>query len=285
MIRLIISTFLIAFWILAPLGTTAAQEITWVTVEGSVPLSKKNQDKARQEALAAAERNAVIEALASRITLDNLLVNLRLAGTILGAIPYGKVVQKEILEEGPASIKTASSKKLKVYRVRIKAAVTPEEEENESGFQLNAALNQIIFKEGDELEIHLQSNRTCYFAVFNILEGNTIVQLLPNSRSTKNQLPANVNYTFPGEKERKDRLTLRLYLPKGKQAITEAIYVMALLKPFELTSMKVQDQSFNTYSGQRTFMKDVIRAAVTVPMSQRAEALLQYEVRKTGNGL
>lgn len=282
MIQLIIYAFSVVFWVLASLGTAAAQEeVTWVTVEGSAPLSKKNQEQARQQALATAELNAVAEALATQITVDNLLVNLRLAGTIMGAIPHGKVIKKEILEEGPVKAKSKPT----LYRIRIKAAVTPVEEETEGEFQLNAALNQTIFKEGDELEIHLQSNRTCYFAVFNILEGNTIVQLLPNSRSTQNKLPVNVNYTFPDKKERENRLTLRLYLPKGKQAVTEAIYVMALLKPFELTSMKVQDQGFNTYSGQRTFMKDVIRAAVTVPMSQRAEKLMQYEVRKTGNGL
>lgn len=282
-----INTFLVsavAFTLM--LGTIApcislAQEPTWVTVKGEAPLKTGEQDSARQFAIAAAERNAIIQVLATDVTVDTLLVNLRLSGSIIRAIPYGKVIRTKILEEGPASIpEGADTGNGEIYRVRIKAAVQRLFDKNDTSLQLEAGLNQTLFNDGDPLEIRIQSALPCYFAIFNILEGNTIVQLLPNNLSRDNRLAAGTQYIFPGKKEQKKNITLHVHLPEDKRAVTESIYILALPQPFELSSLEVQQHAFGIFKGRRTFMQDVIRAVVTTPFSQRAEKLIQYEIRK-----
>jgi hypothetical protein len=259
-----------------------AQEVIWVTVEGTSSLVAGNREKARIQAIEVAERNAVAAALTPRITLETLVVNLRLAGSIVGTIPYGKVVSKEIVEEGPVkpTKKDSATPDLR-YRVRIKAGVVQESGSADSSFYLDAAINQSVFKDGDELEIHIRSTRDAYLAIFNILEDNKVIRLLPNYLTPKSFLKADENYTFPGKEDRQKGLRLRLHLPENREMVTEGIYILALPHPFEPTAMDVQEGIFGVFNGQTAFMQDLIGEVVGIPLKSRAEALLQYEIRKT----
>jgi hypothetical protein len=264
----------------------SAQDVVQVTVEATAPLAAGDPTHARKQALETAERKAVAEALAPQITVETLLVNLRLAGTIAGAIPYGRIVTKQILEEGPVETqKGASIGQNPLYRVRISAGVVEETSGEDPSFHLDAALNQSIFKDGDELEIHVRATKDCYFTMFNIVEGDKIIRLLPNDLSKKNFLPADTHITFPGTDERRHGLRLQAYLPKHKQSTTESIYILALPHPFELGSIKTQEGIFGVYDGHTAFLKDLIREVVNIPLADRAETLLQYKIRKTGRGL
>lgn len=265
--------------------TLSAQDMVRVTVEATAPLANGDPMRARQQAMKTAERKAVAEALASGITVETLLVNLRLAGTIAGAIPYGKVVEKKILEEGPVrSPQKEGSGPDTCYRVRIEAGVAQETGKEDPSFHLDARLNQSTFKHGDDLEIHVRATKNCYFTMFNIVEGNKIIQLLPNALSKDNFLPAGANITFPGAEERRHGLELQVYLPKNKESATESIYILALPHPFELGTLKTQEGIFNVYNGQTAFFQDLIREVVSIPLASRAEALVQYEIRKPGRG-
>lgn len=259
-----------------------ASDLISVTVEATAPLIAGNMEKARDQAIKAAERNAVAEALAPRITVETLLVNLRLAGTIAGAIPYGRIANKQILEEGPVKTQQgASSGHEPLYRVRIKAGVMEEFSGEEPSFNINAALNRSVFKDGDELEIHVRATSDCYFAMFNILEGGKIIRLLPNALSKGNFLPADTPVTFPDAEERRHGLRLQVYLPKHKHSTTESIYILALPHPFELGSIKTQEGIYGVYDGRTAFLRDLIREVVNIPLSGRTEALMQYEIQKT----
>lgn len=264
----------------------SAQDVIWVTAEGRVPVSTDDTKKARDQAIAAAERNAVAEALASAISIETLLVNLRLSGSIVGAIPFGKVVSKVILEEGPVKLRSSgSTSQDTLYRVRLKAGVVRETGGEDPTFYLNAAINQSIFKDGDELEIHIRSTKDCYFAIFNILEDKKIIQLLPNQLSRKNFLANDESFTFPAAQDRKRGLKLLVHLPENKEAVTESIYILALSHPFEFKTIGAQEGIFGVYNGRTVFMKDLIREVVGIPLESRAEALMQYEIRKTNKGI
>jgi len=263
-----------------------ASDLIWVTAEGTAPLTTGYPEKARNQAMRTAERNAAAKALASGITVETLLVNLRLAGTIAGAIPYGKIVTKQILGEGPVKTQHGASTGQKpLYRVRIKAGVMEETSGEDPTFHLDAALNQSILKDGDELEIHVRATKNCYFAMFNIVDGDKIIRLLPNALSKRNFLPADTPVTFPGAEERRHGLRLQVYLPKHKQSTTESIYILALPQPFDLSSIKTQEGIFGVYDGHTAFLKDLIKEVVNIPLADRAEALMQYEIRKTGRSL
>jgi hypothetical protein len=259
----------------------AAKNIVWVTVEGTAPLATGEKPKARMQALKAAERKAVAEALAPGITVETLLVNLRLAGTIAGAIPYGRIVKREILEDGPVeSPQKTVARQGSLYRVRIKAGVVQETRGEDPAFHLETALNQSKLKDGDELVIRVRSTKDCYFAMFNIVEGDKIILLLPNRLSKRNFLKANTEATFPKEEERRHGLRLRVHLPENRDTAIESIYILALPQPFELGSIQTQEGIFGIYKGQTAFVKDLIREVVGIPLAGRAEALIQYEIGK-----
>lgn len=263
-----------------------ARELIWVTVEAQAPVVAGDATKARQQAIMAAERQAVVEALAKGISVETLLVNLRLSGSIVGAIPFGKVAEKKILEQG--LIKTAgsgSSEQDRRFHVRMKAGVARQTGAEDPTFHLNAAINQSVFKDGDELEIYLRSTKDCYFAIFNILENQKIIRLLPNVLSRKNFLSTNENFTFPDSNDRKKGLKLILHLPEHKTTTTESIYILALMRPFELKSIKAQEGIFGAFNGRTALMKDLIREVVGIPLENRAEALVQYEIRKIKKGI
>jgi hypothetical protein len=260
----------------------SAQVVVRVTVEGKAPVLEGNREKARNQAIQAAERNAVAQALASEITVDALLVNLRLSGSILGAIPYGKIVQKKILDEGLIKSTTGddAAGQGAVYRIRMRAGVVRETEGVDPSFYLDAGINQSVFKDGDTLEIHIRSTKNCYLFIFNILEGRKIIRLFPNSLTENNYLPADKKYIFPDSGAHKKGISLRVHLPENKETVTESIYILATLQPLKLKSVHAQEAIFGVFNGQTAVMQDLIREVANIPFVRRAEAFMQYEIQK-----
>jgi hypothetical protein len=263
------------------LRPASAGEVVWVTVEGKAAVSGGDREKARDLAIRDGERNAVAQALASEITVETLLVNLRLSGSILGAIPYGKTVQKKILDEGlvkSAEAKTAGQGT--VYRVRMKAGVMRGTGVGDPSFCLNAGINRSVFKDGDTLEVHIRSTKNCYLSIFNILEGQKITRLFPNSLSGKTYLPAGKNYVFPGSDGSGKGLKLRVHLPENKASATESIYILAVSQPMNLEAVRAQEAVFGVFNGQTAVMRDLIREVANIPLDRRAEAFMQYKIQK-----
>jgi Holliday junction resolvase RusA-like endonuclease len=271
---------------LIKIQASLAQNTIWVNAEGTATVRSNDLNKARTQAIKTAKQNAVMTALTSGITTETLLVNLRLSGSILSAIPYGKVVKKNILKEGLIKPDKDSSKKKK-YHVRIKAGVVEQTDTDDFSFHIDASINQPVYKNGDELKIYIQSTRKCYFAVFNIIEGNKIIPLLPNDYVKKNHLTLNEKFIFPGETEEKKGFKIKVYLPDRKTVATESIYIIGLLHPFKLEL----DNALKNYhdpknhqemiNDQKALVNELIRKIVTIPIENRAEALIPYEIRKT----
>ena len=221
--------------------------------------------------------------LAPEITAETLLVNFRLSGSILGAIPYGKVVQNKIVSEGLVKSNNKDMGERKGYHVKIKAGVAEQTDGEDTSFYLDAGINQSVFKDGDELKIHIRSTKKCYFAVFNILENNKIIFLFSNNLFKTNHLTANEKFIFPGEKARKKGFKIRIHLPESKTVATESIYVIALLHPFTLEFGNVKKDQRGIINDQKALMKELIRKVVGISAKNRAEALMSYEIQKTSN--
>jgi hypothetical protein len=253
------------------------QEVNWVVVEGKAGKIASNLEKTRRQAIENADKKAVAKALVPGISVEALLVNLRLRGSLLGGIPYGVVVSREILKEGPVQSADNSES---FYRVWMRAAVIQKIGGEDSSFDLDATLNQSVFKDGDEMKIQIRSTQSCHLSVYNILEGEKIIQLLPNSLSDQTFLKAFEVYTFPSKDDRKKGLRLKVHLPKNKKAVTESIYILALPYPFKLRPSDIPEGIFGVFDGQTAFMKDLIGEVVNIPSGSRAEALIQYDIYK-----
>jgi hypothetical protein len=258
-----------------------AQEIIWVTVEGTAPVRNENKAAAKSRAIEDALRNAVHEAVGAYITVESLVVNLRLSGGILGAIPYGKVIGKEILEESVEKIPAQGQQNPGlVYKVKLRAGVIEETSGTDPAFQLDASLNNASFINGDEMLIKVKPTKDCYVSVFNILEDEKILRLIPNRFKEQNFLPANATFSFPNKADKSRGVKLRVHTPENKDVVTESIYILALSRPFEFQSTGIQEGIYGVYKGQTALMKDLIKEVVGIPLNERAEVLMQYEIRK-----
>lgn len=258
-----------------------AQDLIWVTVEGKAPIVNISVEEARSRAIEDAERQAIEEAIGMDISAETLIVNLRLSGSILGAIPHGRVIKKQILEEGEREIpKKGQETPPPLYWVKMKAGVGEEDTGIDHSFSLEASLNHSNFKEGDEMAIRLKPTKDCYCSVFNILEDEKVLRLIPNLFKQDNFLPANKTFFFPDDNDKGKGISLRAHVPEDKDTVTESIYVVALKQPLGLGTLKMEEGVFGLYDGQTVFMKELIREIIGIPLSERAEQFIQYTISR-----
>lgn len=263
-------------------ASASADDIIRVTTEGTAASVPGDPAKVRDKALQAAEQNALAEALAPEVTTYTLLVNSRLSGSILGSIPYGKIIEKKIVDEGMVQ---AAKGQASQYRVKIAAKVVEEDNAPAPSFSLKASLNQSTFMDGEELQIRIKSDRNCHFAVFNIRRDDKIIPLLPNNHYKDNNLIANKIFRFPDEKARIKGYKLRVHLPEDKKAISEYIYVIALLHPLALNFNPAENASLETENGQQALIRELVRKVVGIPVENRGEVLMQYHIRRNRKGV
>jgi hypothetical protein len=270
---------LLCYWT----GVTSlmAQDLIWVTVEGKAPIVGISVEEARSRAIEDAKRKAIEEAIGANISAETLIVNLRLSGSILGAIPHGKVIEKEILEEGEKEIpKKGQETPPLLYWVKIKVGVAEENAGIDESFNLEASLNLSSFKEGDEMAIRLKSTKDCYCSVFNILEDEKVLRLIPNLFKQDNFLEANETFLFPDDIDKSKGISLRAHVPENKDTVTESIYIVALKQPLGLDTLKMEEGIFGLYDGQTAFMKELIKEIIGIPLGERAEQFIQYTISR-----
>jgi len=276
-VKIILLLFILQF--LIPLPLVVAEEVTWVTVEGKAALADVSKTEARSSAIADASRKAVQKVVGADISAETLVVNFRLSGSLVGAIPYGRVVDSEIIEETVDS--SNQDKDSQTYRVKMKAGVAEETAGADPSFRLDAYLNSASFRDGDEMWMSIRSTQDCYISVFIILEDEKIIRLIPNRFKKYNFLKAHETFLFPSENDRELGITLKVHAPEGAKAVTETLYIVGLKQDLTFDDAGFQEGIYGVYNGQTPFMRDLIKEIVPIPLNERAEKLLQYEIRET----
>ena len=104
--------------------------------------------------------------------------------------------------------------------------------------------------------------------------------MIPNQFKKQNFIKANANFSFPDQTDKGKGIILHVHTPEQKDMVTESIYILALSRPLKFHSAGIQEGIFGIYNGRTGFMKDLIKEIVGIPLSERAEALMQYEIRK-----
>lgn len=265
---------------LIPLPPAQTEEVSWVTVEGKAAMADVSEKEARSSAIADASRKAVQEVVGTDISAETLVVNFRLSGSLVGAIPYGRVVDSEIVEENIDRSHKDGQEEL-TYRVKMKASVAEETAGADPSFRLEAFLNRASFRDGDEMRMSIRPTQDCYISVFIILEDEKIIRLIPNRFKTYNFLQANETFLFPDENDTALGITLKVHAPEENKAVTEILYILALKQPLTFDNSGFQEGIYGVYDGQTAFMRDLIKEIVPIPFSERAEKLIQYEIRET----
>lgn len=275
----VLSIFVLQFAI--PVPSLPARNVQWVTVEGIALMEDTSKEEARNRAMEDAMHKAVEQVVGINISVETLLVNLRLSGSIVGVIPYGRVVDKEIIEEGVEPIlKKGQTVPSLQYRVRMKAIVAAETTGADPYFRVNASLNRPSFNDGDEMLITIKPTKDCYVSVFIILEDEKVIRLIPNRLKKDNFLKADQTFSFPDNDDKTKGIKLRVHMPEEKDAVTETIYILALEQPLKSNAAGFQESIYGIYNGETAFIKDLIKEIIAIPPGKRAEKLMQYQIRK-----
>lgn len=271
-------------FLMLPGYTAATQDITWVMVEAAAPIVGDNVEQAREAAIEIAEWKAIEEAVVVNISMETLLVNLKLSGSMIGAIPYAEIVESEIIEENDGSQSGDQATSSPMYRIKMKAGVVEKFEGHDPSFQIEAALNKMHFTNGQEMEISLKTTKDCFYCIFILLEDQKVLKLIPNRYRTNNFLESNKAYTIPDAGDRVKGNIINVYTPPDKTVAKEAVYVLALMQPFDFDNTDIQEGVFGIYNGQTAFIGDLIRQIVGIPLGNRAEQLIQYQISKAAAG-
>jgi len=277
-------TFIVSFALLTFLFSVPSlmgKDITWVTEEGTSGLVSISREEARDRAVKDAQKKAVRKAVGADISEESLVINFRLSGSIVNAIPYGRVTDTTIIEEGVVNVhRDGQQSPSSAYRVKIRAGVVEERSGADASFRVEAALDRSSYKEGDEMVLKIRSTKDCYIAIFNIVEGEKIIRLFPNKFQESNFVLAGNTFSFPGQRDRKRGIKLKAHLPAGRDGLTETFYLLALKKPFTFDTAGIQEGIFGFYDGHTAFMGELVKEIVGIPLNERAEQLIQYQIRK-----
>jgi hypothetical protein len=268
----------LCLWICFGLSSTWASD--WLTVTGAAVFTGKDRSRARTTAIANAHQEAVYQVFGKDISVESLFVNLRLSGSIMGAIPCGRVTDSQVVEEKAVPIAGAPhSSQLSEYRVELKARVSPCPSETASGFWLEARLNKTEFSDGDPVMLTLRASRDCYYYLFNIFQDERVLRLFPNRVRSDNRLSARQRISFPSAGDTAKGIRPIAHLPPKAEKTTEALYVLALRQPVDFSGLGIQEGVFGLYDGRTAFMSAMIRVVATIPVSQRAEQLIRYQIK------
>src|SRR3989338_10102262 len=175
------NTLLLLTFILTITHSLSAEDASWVTVEGNSSMENITKEDARRLAIEDAERNAVEQVAGGTVSADTLVSNFTVSSDVISAIPYGKVIEREIITENIHVIKDETKgRPYSIYHVKMKVKVAKEKGAADPYFKLDASLNRTVFKDGEEMQIKIKPARDCYITIFNILEDDSVLTLIPN---------------------------------------------------------------------------------------------------------
>jgi len=272
-----ISLFLLLI-LLPAAGMT--EESPWVTVEGVAPLENTTKNNARQMAINDARRKAVEQVVGVNLLSQTLVINHRTAGDVVCTLPYGKVIDQEIIHEEvettPAHGKGEAP--FLTYKVKARIQVFKEKGRSDPYFQVSARMNRTEFKHGDDMQIRITPTRDAYIMIFNILEDERVLILYPNRYFQKNFVKAGTTFVFPDVENHREGIRLVATLDGNRSSSNENIYILATREPMVFDTAKYSEGIFGVYDGTSALVCDLVRKTVSIPLSERAEQFLPYRI-------
>jgi hypothetical protein len=259
---------------------TMSSETKWVTVDGFASLENVTKVEARKMAIDDARRVAIEKVVGVEILSETMVINSEIAGDVVCSIPYGKVVEQEILKENvilsPQTNKGGAP--FLTYKVNMKVLVAKEQGKADPYYRVKATINRTVFKEGDHIELRITPTKDAYITVFNILEDQTVLILIPNRFKKDNFVKANNTLIFPNEEDRKKGISLEAFVGDGKVNTNEMFHIVALKEPINFDSAKFNESIFDSYDGSSGMVSDLVKETVRIPLSQRAELFIHYRI-------
>lgn len=89
--------------------------------------------------------------------------------------------------------------------------------------------------------------------------------------------------TIPDETDKRKGIKLVLHMLDNKIG-SESIYILALKQPFSYNAARFREGIYGVYDGNTAFMNGLVQEIVGIPLQDRAEKFMQYQIRKDKGG-
>ena len=261
--------------LLLPVISFASEKSVWVEAEGEAymgefDMRKEVMNRAKRDA----QNKAIEKAVGVFIRSHTLVSNSQLAEDLVYAAVRGRIEKSDTLKKG------WDERDRNLYRVRLKALVSPVYPEKGKGIALKVSLSKADLKEGADVKIFYQANTECYVYIFSVAADGSVTLLLPNSMNQENFIKAEKAYKFPpaGSSIRLKALFLPDY--KGNVA-EERIKVIATRKKEDIVPLGFQEGMFKIYDAKSTGMiSDLVKRLNQLEPDDWAEATAVYTIKR-----
>ena len=245
-------------------------------------LENMTREQVRKKAFERAMNNALAKAGIEVTSVDGLSRMEREEGEMFeNFIQFtftrtnGLITEIDTLIDEIQSVDIPGGKPILQHRVEINAKILIEKEEADPEFQINMAVNEDIFREGDPVHIQLNSTKDCYVTIFNLYSNDSLLIIFPNSEMEDNFIGENDTLRIPPKDAFWD---LPAGLLPGHDTSVEALVAIATKKriPIQLEGIAMR----NGLISQNDALLTINRWRGKIGISDRTEAWCFYRIIK-----
>lgn len=250
-------------------ATESTAGITCVTVEERIAFEDGEEAGAKATALRAALEKAVatthaIDEWGETLWMYQLSCNWQIP------IPYVTVEPGAIIDE---RVIARGTEKRSAY-IKLKACIKEEMPLKTKSFRLTAYLNRTAFIAGQEKVLTIKTTNDCFIYVYEVLD-DTAMMIIPAADFIRDKKENRIAafgepFVFPSESFVKYVAPIP---PSGKENVDVLIVILALKQPSDA-------YRFDTGNAVVVPIKVLIRAIMTIPVSERIVVAVPYSVKK-----
>lgn len=265
--------FILCLLLLTAVPARGAGNSVWVEAVGESRMGEMDTpQEVKLRARREAQNRAVEQGVGVFIKSQTLVTNNQLADDLLYAAVRGAIEKSEIIAEG------WDERDRNLYRVQLKALISPVYPERGQGLALKVGLSKTELKEGEAAKVVYQAGNDCYVYIFSVAADGSVTLLFPNSREKDNRIIANQGYEFPPAGS---PLKLEaLFLPGFQGSFAEErLKIIATRQAEPIVPLGFQEGMFLAYDGKSTGMiNDLVRRLNQLDPADWSEATVTYRI-------
>ena len=258
----------------------------WIQAEGEAQVVNITPEEARKRALQYARERAIMHAVGIGVQAQTFLRETEDESGFNDALfslsqqtSAGKIVEERTPQFDSFEI-PSDPLPIMVYRVRVQVKVDREEGQSDPDFQVQVWANKDHFYEGEEMHLGVTATKPCFVTVLNLTAADTVVVLVPHQYRQDRQITPGDTLRIPDVEEKDMGIHYRVVLPAGKRRATEMIKVVATRESFAFGQGLPKVSIYNQVPTRQAALVELQRWLVQIPLDQRAEAQLLYEIRE-----
>ncbi len=277
--ELILRVVLACILSLPILSTAYAVEKITVTVEGEADLGNRTPEEAQKAALERARSRAVETACGVTVQSESLVRESILQSDFIHTVSYGNIIAEKVLKWGHDMYQKSPEQPPQFsYRVTLLAEVQKEEGNSDPSYAADLKLNKAVYHSGDEMIMKVKVSKASYVNILNFTADNKVTLLFPNRIRTDNHLEKGKTYQIPSAKDRDGILKLQVSNLSGHKKDMEYIKIIATTSPLNLLDMLSTESQYGVMDTIQTAATEVSRLIVKIPLKDRAEKTVTYQV-------